>query len=60
MDNQITYDIIEKIEELWFYHQMDKIFNNIFLIIQIPLFVIFLIALYKINQVVKKYIENNK
>ena len=60
MDNQITYELIEKVEELWINYQIDKIFNNVFLIIQIPLIIISLIALYKINQVVKKYIEHNK
>lgn len=60
MDNQITFELIQKIDELWYYHQFDKIFNNVILIIQIPLFIFSLIALYKINQVVKKYIEDNK
>ena len=52
MDNQITFELIQKIDELWYYHQFDKIFNNVILIIQIPLFIFSLIALYKINQVV--------
>lgn len=60
MDNQITYELIEKVEELWVNYQIDKILNNVFLIIQIPLIIISFIALYKINQVVKKYIEDNK
>lgn len=60
MNQQLINELATKVDELWFNYQFSQIFDNIFLIIEIPLIIFSLIALYKINQVLKIYIENNK
>ena len=60
MNQQSIIELANKVDELWFNYQYTQISNKIFLFIQIPLIIFSLIALYKINQVLKIYIEDNK
>lgn len=56
MNQQLINELATKVDELWFSYQFDQIFY----FIQLPVAIFSLIALYKINQVLKIYIENNK
>ena len=51
------HELTKMVNELWYYHQSEIIESYIL----IPLGILELIAIYKINQVLKIYIyENNK
>ena len=56
MNQQLMNELIDKVDRLWFGHQIDQIFAYI----QIPIAILSVIVLYKINQVLKIYIEDNK
>ena len=49
-------EITKIVEELYFNSQIDKIIGYI----QIPLLIFEVIALYKINQIIKIYIKENE
>lgn len=49
-------EITQKVQELWFSYQFDKIYS----FIQLPVAIFEVIALYKINQVLKIYIYKNQ
>lgn len=56
MNQELMIDLITKVDELWFSYKFDEIWA----FISLPFGIIGLIALYKINQVLKIYIKNNK
>ena len=56
MNQNIINELAIKVDELWFSYKFDQIFS----FTQLPIIIFSLIALYKINQVLKIYIENNK
>ena len=56
MNQELMIDLITKVEEMWFSYKFEEIWT----LITLPLSILELIALYKINQVLKIYIEDNK
>lgn len=56
MNQNLINELATKVETLWINYQT----NTIITYMQLPIIIFSLIALYKINQVLKIYIENNK
>ena len=56
MNQELMLELMTKVDELWFSYKFDEIWT----FITLPLAIIGFIAFYKINQVLKIYIENNK
>ena len=56
MDAINTAEILQIIDELWFHHRFDQILSYI----QLPISILEIIVLFKINQVLKIYIKDNE
>ena len=56
MNSNQMLELISKVDEMWFSYKFDEIWTYL----MFPFGIIGLIALYKINQVLKIYIEENK
>lgn len=56
MNQELILDLLTKVDTLW----SGYLFDGIWSLIALPFEIVGLIALYKINQVLKIYIENNK